>query len=293
VQFGSEGMLGSARASGRWRLRAACCRTLTLPSRASSSSSASSADAFHDSQSGLLLARPRRDVLRVHELALSRSPADAAALRDAAAPSPLATRELSLALALALALDNNGGVRAARSAPRPAPAYSAEVRSEDELAALASCALARAGLLGASISVHSRTSQSFDLLRRGVSEGVRFRAVVVRAVGCDLDASEVEDVVALLADAGASVVTLAAADDGEAIDADEVREAVERAHNLDVAGDAMLERVCFRGSAEACAEALRAGVTRVEAHSGRLRGVADAATVLRLASENGRKVVLG
>lgn len=183
--------------------------------------------------------------------------------------------------------------------PAPLPVYSAAVGSEDELAALAACPLARAGLLGASILVFKRTSRAFDFLRSGVGDGIRFRAVINRAVGGDLDAGEVEDVVALLADAGASVITITvAADDGdvgEAVDADEVREAIERAHNLDVGGDAMLERICFRGGAEACEEAMRAGATRLEAHSGggRRRGVAETAAVLRLAAEQKRKIIVG
>ena len=120
------------------------------------------------------------------------------------------------------------------------------------------------------------------------------RAVVLGAWRAGVGADALEDAVARLADAGAAVVTLAAGSDNDtaaADDADEdaVREAVERAHNLDVAGDAMLERLGVRGPLATCAAALRAGATRADAHERGEGGAARSAELLALAAELGRE----
>lgn len=76
-------------------------------------------------------------------------------------------------------------------------------------------------------------------------------------------AREVEDAVGALADAGAGVLALS--DCGGAATPESLRELVEAAFYLDVAGEAMKERLAVRlGSAALCREALGLGVTRLD-----------------------------
>jgi len=249
---------------------------------------AAAADQFLDSQSGLTLSRPRRDVLRVHELC-----ADAGAAPAAGAPAPPLSREVALHVALALP-------PAAAAAARGGALF-ARVGSSGDVGALRRAAGAGARV-GAAISVPPRAAPAAaraaaELVRAAAGEAgagapLRARAVVLSAFALEPDA--LEDLVARLADAGAAEVTLAAGDGARAappVDEEAVREAVERAFALDVAGDALLERLGVRGSLAACAAALRAGATRLEAHARGGLGAAATADVLDLAREHGREVV--
>jgi hypothetical protein len=122
-----------------------------------------------------------------------------------------------------------------------------------------------------------------------------------------------EDAVARLADSGAAVITAAAAsststttdierrnkqNDKKSIindlDEDEVREAVERVFNLDVAGDAMLSRFCARLSLQSSKIALQAGITRLESQSDDNNEgyIIKTSELIQLAKEKGRKVIL-
>lgn len=152
--------------------------------------------------------------------------------------------------------------------------------------------LTDAGVGEASVSVASPKAEHVRAgcaaIRAVVTAKLRVRVEVSDAWSAP--PSEIEDAVARLADAGANVITLV---DGDAAGADEdaIRDAIERALNLDVAGDVLMERLSVRTrSAETVAAALDAGVTRLDADATGLVAVRPR-IIIDLAGARNRRVL--
>lgn len=260
------------------RLIAVCVvsapRSRLLFFRGLSSSSGFGDDTFLDSQSGLKLTRPQRNFVRIHELSTSTSPLS----QSESADIPL-TNALNPAYT---------------SAPKGLMLF-APIGSEADAAALRG---ARVGTVGATVTLQ------LPLTAKALKEGIalvsaasgganklRVRVVLDGAFAVPDDADAVEDVVARVADANAAIIVLAGkravSVQEEADDDDDVRDAIERAFNLDVAGDALLERLAVRGSSATLAAALRAGVRRVDVHATGAGGLATPKDVATLAAAGG------
>lgn len=220
---------------------------------------------FFDSQSGLTLVAPRSAGVRAHELAF------AGGSNLGAATCLALLRRVSPASAaipfqwLAEACD------AHRGSPTPL-LLAVACSTKDDLTRLTQYAPALP--LEAALSVSSGApGDAVALARAAADAGLRTRCLVHGAggVGCDATAGPrgaLDDTVAALADAGVGVIALAVGADA---DEDDMREALESAWALDVAGDAMLERVALRTPAQALVRAaLGWGATRfeVDARSG-------------------------
>ena len=155
----------------------------------------------------------------------------------------------------------------------PAPLlFAVACSTEDDLIRLAQYAPTHP--LEAALSVSSGApGDAVALARAAADAGLRTRCLVHGAGGVGSNATAgprgaLDDTVAALADAGVDVIALAVGADA---DEDDVREALESAWALDVAGDAMLERVALRTPARALVRAaLGWGATRfeVDARSG-------------------------
>jgi len=244
-----------------------------------------SAVTFHDSQSGLLLSKPNRELLRIHELGSSNS----------TTTSLQTTREIPLREAFALT---------SSTFPR---LFSATVSSSADLDSI----LHRSNELDKnrfSISLTARLEKAqltktdslldtINLIKRATDRGFLVRAVILNAWDSGLDA--LENSVGRLADNGASVITITAKNEDNTnvdddLDEDDVREAIERVFNLDVAGDAMMERLSARLSLNNSKTALKAGITRLESRSDESTkvGIALTSELIQLAIKEGRRVVL-
>ena len=253
---------------------------------------------FHDSQSGLLLSKPDLGVLRIHEIF------GQSKVKSSIHP---VTREISIPEALSLSSNNSSRL------------YSATVSTSEELDNILRVSSSSSSNAQSrfSISLSTRGANTVSLrdtialVKRATDQGFLVRACVLNAWEHGLDA--LEDAVARLADSGAAVITAAAAsststttdidrrnkqNDKKSIindlDEDEVREAVERVFNLDVAGDAMLSRFCARLSFQSSKIALQAGITRLESQSDDNNDgyIIKTSELIQLAKEEGRKVIL-
>jgi len=253
---------------------------------------------FHDSQSGLLLSKPDLGVLRIHEI-FGKSKVNSSNLQT--------TREISIPDALSLSSNTSSRL------------YSATVSTSEELDNIlrVSSSSSSNALSRFSISLSTRGANTVSLrdtitlVKRATDQGFLVRASVLNAWEHGLDA--LEDAVARLADSGAAVITAAAASSTGTttdidrrnkltekksiindLDEDEVREAVERVFNLDVAGDAMLSRFCARLSLQSSKIALQAGITRLESQSDDNNDgyIIKTSELIQIAKEEGRKVIL-
>ena len=254
---------------------------------------------FHDSQSGLLLSKPDLGVLRIHEI-FGKSKVNSSNLQT--------TREISIPEALSLSPNTSSRL------------HSATVSTSEELdniLRVSSSSSSSNAQSRFSISLSTRVANTVSLrdtitlVKRATDQGILVRACVLNAWEHGLDA--LEDAVARLADSGAAVITAAAASSTSTttdidrrnkenekksiindLDEDEVREAVERVFNLDVAGDAMLERFCARLSLQSSKIALQAGITRLESQSDDNNDgyIIKTSELIQLAKEEGRKVIL-
>jgi len=245
-----------------------------------------SAVTFHDSQSGLLLSKPNRELLRIHELGYSNS----------TTTSPQTTREIPLREAFALT---------SSTSPR---LFSATVSSSADLDSILHRSDEQDKNNRFSISLTARLEKAqltktdslldtIKLIKRATGRGFLVRAVILNAWDSGLDA--LENSVGRLADNGASVITVSAQDEDNTnvdddLDEDDVREAIERAFNLDVAGNAMMERLSARLSLKSSKIALQAGITRLEsrAYESTKVGIAQTSELIQLAIKEGRRVVL-
>jgi len=149
------------------------------------------------------------------------------------------------------------------------------------------------GRIGASVIMRLPLSapsvrDGCDLVSACTHHALRVRVVLERGFAAGPDAAE--DAVARFADAGAAVIVLAGAADGSEDDEDEVREAIERSFNLDVAGDALLERLAVRGSARTLAAALAAGVSRVDVDAFGFGGACKASEALAAGTAAGLRL---
>ena len=234
-------------------------------------------DTFLDSQSGLRLSRPQRGVLRLHELSSARAGGVSFA---SLATARVASADVSLSAALSGAAEGKAG-DVFLFAPVSTAADAAAVRSKAN------------GRIGASIIM--RLPLSGPSMREGCdlvsscSSNMRVRVVLESGFATGPEAAE--DAVARFADAGAAVIVLAGASNGSNDDEDEVREAIERSFNLDVAGDALLERLAVRGSARTLAAALTAGVTRVDVDALEFGGACKASDALAAGTAAGLRVL--
>lgn len=202
-----------------------------------------SAEVFHDSQSGLTLTRVDPRSVRLHELS---------SLRASTANLPLLSRVRPSSCEIDLA-----------RARGPCAGVLLSARWSPEGSSVSS--LVEAGVQEACVAV-TPTAEHVRSVCAGMRAvtGARLRVRAEVADAWSLSPADIEDAVARLADAGASVITLV---DGDAAGADEdaVRDAIERAMNLDVAGDVLMERLSVRSRhAETVATALDAGVTRLD-----------------------------
>lgn len=207
---------------------------------------------FHDSQSGLVLNHVARDVVRVHELSLK------AITSPAALPTLSRARLASAEVPAALVQSSCSGVTLVARV-----ACAADLR-----------ALPRGTSIALAVSP-LEVDAGVSLIKAAAQVGLLARAELSSA--WTLNVFELEDAVARLADAGASVITLVdgALDDAGAADADDVRAAVEAAFGLDVAGDILMSRMSVRGPRATLEAALEAGVTRVDVD---VTGVVSCAT---------------
>lgn len=138
---------------------------------------------------------------------------------------------------------------------------------------------------------------TINLIKRAAGRGFYVRAVILNAWDSGLDA--LENSVGRLADVGASVITVSAQDEDNTnvdddLDEDDVREAIERVFNLDVAGDAMMERLSARLSLKSSKIAIETGITRLESRADESTkvGIALTSELIQLAMKKGRRVVL-
>lgn len=242
---------------------------------------------FQDSQSGLLLLKPQREVLRIHEIGSSS--------KNSTITSPRTTREIPLREAFALT---------SSTSPR---LFSATVSSSADLDSI----LHRSNEQDKyrfSISLTARLEKAkntktdslldtINLIKRATGRGFLVRAVILNAWDSGLDA--LENSVGRLADVGASVITVSAQDEDNTnvdddLDEDDVREAIERVFNLDVAGDAMMERLSARLSLKSSNVAIQSGITRLESRADESTkvGIALTSELIQLAIKKGRRVVL-
>ena len=240
---------------------------------------------FQDSQSGLLLVKPQRGVLRIHEIGSS---------SNSTSTSPQTTRDIPLREAFAL------------TSSIPPRLFSATVSSSADLDSI----LHRSNEQDKnrfSISLTARLEKAnntktdslldtINLIKRATGRGFLVRAVILNAWDSGLDA--LENSVGRLADSGASVITVSAQDEDNTnvdddLDEDDVREAIERVFNLDVAGDAMMERLSARLSLKSSKIAIETGITRLESQADESTkvGIAFTSELIQLAIKKGRRVV--
>jgi hypothetical protein len=221
-----------------------------------------STSVFHDSQAGLTLTRVDPRSLRLHELSslnissphlqlLARVRPSSCEIDPARAAGPIKNVSVAAQLQRTIAL---------RAAGCDEGIVTVDPSAE--------------GVRTSSAAIKSLTD-------------AKLRARVEISNAWSLDSNSLEDVVARLADAGAHSITLID-DDAEGADEDSIREAVERAFNLDVAGDPLMERLGVRSRHKHSIEAaLDAGITRCD---GDARGHLALSTrvILSLAAERKR-----
>lgn len=235
------------------------------------------ASTFHDSQSGLVLTTPGSAGVRLH--VLLDNPPDKYSLSPIP-PQPWPTQPPGLppySLELPLAW-----LASARNLPTLPPGHRvyAPVASALELAELATLSQRRrfaagddaAAVLGVALYLPPCAMVGWlPLLEAAVIAELPTRVCLryawERAAGAHPDANavlrEVEDAVGRAADAGADAVVLS--DSGGVATEESLREAVEACFSLDVAGDALMERLGVRvRGAVALAHALAQGLTRVD-----------------------------
>lgn len=246
---------------------------MALPASAARSLLRRAASTFHDSQSGLVLTTPGSAGVRLHALLSAQPPP-----RWPTQPPGLPPYSLELPLAALTA-----------SAPLPAGhRLFAPVATPADVAALASLSSSSnhprgrhaAESIGAALHFPpADVAKWLPLLAAAVAASLPTRVCLshawARPPGAHRDTNAalraVEDAVGRVADAGAGAVVLC--DDGGVGTEESVREALEACFNLDVAGDALLERLGVRmADAVGAGYALEHGVTRLDCAVGAWAG---------------------
>jgi hypothetical protein len=296
----------------------------------SSSSSHSTTTTFHDSQSGLLLSKPNRDLLRIHEISLLNTYGESNSFPSFSSPSKQSLQLSTISYeiktiseAISHATNNSTLIT---SSPRK---YSTCISSHTELDALINYSninskkLQNCFSLSLSTYINSSSSSSsssslssfqnaLSIIKKANENNFMTRVTIMNAWIEGLD--KLEDAVARLADNGASVITVSAfnSDDIDSSiysikelkkeyipDDDEIREAIERVFNLDVAGDAMIERFSAQLNKNSVLIALQSGITRLVARSNtnhsdkdETKSLVQTSDLIQIAHNYGRRLVL-
>ena len=301
----------------------------TLFSSSSSHSTTTTTTTFHDSQSGLLLSKPNRDLLRIHEINLLTTYGESNSFPSFSSPSKqshlstISYEIKTISEAISYATNNSTIIT---SSPRK---YSTCISSHTELDALINYSninskkLQNCFSLSLSTYINSSSSSSsssslssfqnaLSIIKKANENNFMTRVTIMNAWIEGLD--KLEDAVARLADIGASVITVSAfnSDDIDSSiysikelkkeyipDDDEIREAIERVFNLDVAGDAMIERFSAQLNKNSVLIALQSGITRLEARSNsnhsdkdETKSLVQTSDLIQIAHNYGRRLVL-
>jgi hypothetical protein len=295
----------------------------------SSSHSTTTTTTFHDSQSGLLLSKPNRDLLRIHEINLLNTSGESNSFPSFSSPSKqshlstISYEIKTVSEAISYATNNSTIIT---TSPRK---YSTCISSHTELDALINYSninskkLQNCFSLSLSTYINSSSSSSsssslssfqnaLSIIKKANENNFLTRVTIMNAWIEGLD--KLEDAVARLADIGASVITVSAfnSDDIDSSiysikelkkeyipDDDEIRVAIERVFNLDVAGDAMIERFSAQLNKKSVLIALQSGITRLVARSNsnhsdkdETKSPVQTSDLIQIAHNYGRRLVL-
>jgi hypothetical protein len=308
-------------------------RTLFSSSSSHSTTTTTTTTTFHDSQSGLLLSKPNRDLLRIHEINLLNTYGETNSFPSFSSPSKqshlstISYEIKTISEAISHATNNSTIIT---SSPRK---YSTCITSHKELDALINYSninsktnllkLQNCFSLSLSTYINSSSSSSsssslssfqnaLSIIKKANENNFLTRVTIMNAWIEGLD--KLEDAVARLADIGASVITVSSfnSDDSDSSiysikelkkeyipDDDEIREAIERVFNLDVAGDAMIERFSAQLNKNSVLIALQSGITRLVARSSsnhsdkdETKSLVQTSDLIQIAHNYGRRLVL-
>ena len=229
------------------------------------SSSSSSSSKFYDSQSGLYITKPGSRPVRVHDYTfvdkISFTDTDKDLIHKVIKQTPS-----SIVLSTYAKLGSSSYPTWLWEVLQKKQRFVSPVRSYDQI-----CEVCKQDMFeGVSISVQSTASMREAKLLQGIRFAVNEGLSVQCLLDCDLSGGlscqslQISDEIAILADAGADCILLTPSSNGN-VDEDYLREVIESAFNLDVAGDPIRERLGVTGPRPVVKMALAIGCTHTRA----------------------------